>query len=436
MDQYCVVLCGLQAGASDETSAWQPVATALKLDHAEFERRVVAALPRIVRRELDQATAERIARVLQAMHVDARVLPDDPQLVYIERAGASCGPLPQSSLDDFIQPGESFRLRGSTTWQPWPEAVDQEPAASADADAIDDPSSSPAFSAEPIDAMATPDTSHDAGDAALDEPSIDADEPPEPAQNPPTSAASDDVSDATWDAVPSATDDEPRGAMPPPLGAAPATQGEPTPAPPEDVEVTEATTNTPEDVEVIEPATDTAASAHDEDLVNPAEETTAATSPDAASAATPAVVETRPPARSGRGRLVVLLVLVALAIWAYRHWMADTRTDGSPAVPAVVQPANTAAGESATPARVVPADNATSATAAAVTPATSSAAPAGTAAVPAAATSTPAPAASAPAAATASSTPAPAGTTAAPPVPAAIPAPATSTETPATIRPR
>jgi S-DNA-T family DNA segregation ATPase FtsK/SpoIIIE len=432
VDQYCVVLCGLQAGAPDETSAWQPVATALKLDHAEFERRVVAALPRIVRRELDQATAERIARVLQAMHVDARVLPDDPQLAYIERAGASCGPLPQSSLDDFIQPGESFRLRGSTTWQPWPGPVDHEPVMTADADDIDDPSSSPAFRDEPVDAVATPDTSHDAGDAAPDEPSIDADEPPEPAQNPPPSAASDEVSDATWDAAPLDTDARPHGAMPPPLDTA---QAESAPAPREDGEVTEATTNTPEDAEVIEPATDTPESAHDDDLVNPAEETTAATSPDAAAAPTPEVVETRPPARSGRGRLVVLLVLIALAIWAYRHWTADTRTDGSPAAPAVIQPANTAAGEPATPAPVMPADNATSATApaAAVTPATSSAAPAGTDAVPAAATSTPAPAASAPGAATATSTPAAAETTTIPSVPASTPAPATSANTPAAI---
>ena len=144
MDQYCVVLCGLRAGAPDETSAWQPVAAALKLDHAEFERRIVAALPRIVRRELDLATAQRIAQVLQALQVDARVLPDDPQLVYVERAGASRGPLPQSSLEEFIQPGESFRRRGSATWQPWPEPRDEVSPTTAEADAIDESSSSPA----------------------------------------------------------------------------------------------------------------------------------------------------------------------------------------------------------------------------------------------------------------------------------------------------
>jgi hypothetical protein len=393
---------------------------------------VVAALPRIVRRELDQATAERIARVLQALQVDARVLPDDPQWVYIERAGASCGPLPQASLGDFIRPGESFRLRGSTTWQPWPEPLDHESVTTAE---VDDPSSSPASGDESIDVMATPATSHHAGDATPDVSSIDADESPEPVQDPPPSAASDDLNDATYDAMPLATDDELHGAMPPPLDTA---QEEPTPAPPGDGEAVEVAVNPPEDAEAIESATDTAEAAHHEDLVDPAEETTAATGPEAASVATPAVVDTRPPARSGRGRLVVLLLLIALAIWAYRHWMADTGTNGPAAAPAVTQPTDTSDGKPATPAQVVPAAIATSATApaAAIVPATSSAAPTGTAAAPAVATSTPAPAASAPGAAPATSTPAPAATAAIPPAPAATPASATSTETAAAIRPR
>jgi hypothetical protein len=450
VDQYCVVLCGLHAGAPDETSAWQPVAAALKLDHAEFERRVVAALPRVVRRELDLATAERIAQVLQALQVDARVLPDDPQLVYIERAGASCGPLPQSSLVDFIEPGESFRHRGTTTWKSWPEPVDQAPAAAVEVDAVDDWSSPPVFSDEPIDPKAAPGTTNAIREVAADEPSNAADDPPELARATPPSAASDDVSDAAWDAVPSATDDEPHDA----LSAAPTAQQELTPAPYEEWEATAATADalesarrddvipddlisndaidavppdtendepdgaipplgtppiaqeepipsSPEDGAAIEPATDSAKPVRDGDLLDPAKDTTASASPDAAALSSSEAVETRPPARSSRGRFIVLLILIALAIWAYRQWMADTRTDGSPAAPAVVQPANTAEGKSGTSVPMVPAENATSATApaAGVTPATSTATPADAA-------STPAPAASAamPAPATSSGT--------------------------------
>ncbi|MGN6705801.1 MAG: hypothetical protein ACTHJO_07065 [Rhodanobacter sp.] len=126
VDQYCVVVCGLRAGASDEASRWAPVATALRMEHDEFFRRVVAALPRIVRQQLDRSSAERIAQLLQGLHVDARALPSDEQLVYIERDGSSRGPLPRSALDAFIAPGESYRLHGSLAWQIWPEPLEHE----------------------------------------------------------------------------------------------------------------------------------------------------------------------------------------------------------------------------------------------------------------------------------------------------------------------
>lgn len=126
MDQYCVVVCGLRAGASDEASAWAPVAAALRMEQDEFARRVLAALPRVVRQRLDLATAERIAQLLQGMHVDARALPDDARLAYIERDGRSRGPLPQSALDMFIEPGEPYRLQGSHAWETWPEPPEHE----------------------------------------------------------------------------------------------------------------------------------------------------------------------------------------------------------------------------------------------------------------------------------------------------------------------
>lgn len=102
------------------------MATALRMEHDEFFRRVVAALPRIVRQQLDRSSAERIAQLLQGLHVDARALPSDEQLVYIERDGSSRGPLPRSALDAFIAPGESYRLHGSLAWQIWPEPLEHE----------------------------------------------------------------------------------------------------------------------------------------------------------------------------------------------------------------------------------------------------------------------------------------------------------------------
>jgi len=138
------------------------------MEQDEFARRVLAALPRVVRRQLDQAAAGRIAQLLQGMHVDARALPDDTQLAYIERAGRSRGPLPQSALEMFIEPGESYRLQGSQAWEIWlqpPEheetaapapAMDEaevapvdEPPAEAPADRIEDEAHAPAAGTRP-----------------------------------------------------------------------------------------------------------------------------------------------------------------------------------------------------------------------------------------------------------------------------------------------
>ncbi len=375
-------MCGLQAGASDDTSAWLPVAAAMKLDHAEFERRVVAALPRIVRRGLDQAAAERIAQVLQAMQVDARVLPDDPQLVYINQAGATRGPLPQSSLGDFIQLGESYRLRGKQAWLPWPTPVDQEVAATATPTVValdhsDDPASSPAPGDELIDAMPTLDATDDASDAAADE-------------------------------LATGSDDELPPVMPPPLPTPPTTQQQPTLA-------------TSGDSEAAEPDSNAAESARDDEFIDLADTAATPADPDASDTTMAETAETAAPARFRTGRLIVLLAIVALAVWAYRHWTADTRADGAPAAAAAIQPSRTATGQPATPAPAASADDttATSASAPSVAASASAPAPANTAATPATATSTPAPP-------EAHSLPAAASTTATSAMAVRAPAPATS----------
>lgn len=357
MNQYCVVVCGLQAGTSDEASAWAPVAAALRMEPDEFASRVLAALPRIVRRQLDQATATRIAQLLQGMHVDARALPDDAQLAYIDRDGRSCGPLPQPSLHIFIAPGERYRMQGNHAWETWPAAH------------------------EPI---ATP------------PPAID--EVAAPGAELPVEAPADHAEAEAE--VPSAEATSPIG--PPSLPSEPSPPAISTPGLDD-----EGTT--------------------DDALINPPQEEEQDPAP---AAEEPADAGTDQPRRSRSGRLLVALVVVGLAAWAWWHWMADSRVDDTPPPAAVAR-----ASQPALPATTAPATS-TSAPAAAVSTATGASpapadsasvpAPGGTAALPAA-TSTAAPAAPASAApaqpssvmpATAASAPAHAGSAVATPAPA------------------
>ncbi|MEO7052239.1 MAG: hypothetical protein ABI128_11310, partial [Rhodanobacter sp.] len=395
-----------------DTAAWQPVANALKLDHTEFERRVVAALPRIVRQDLELTTAERIAQVLRALNVDARILPGDSRLAYIEREPANCGPLPYSSLGEFIQPGESFRLHGSTTWQPWPASAEQESMTMIAPDDIDDQTSAPVPPDPSLDVRTIQHPQDEVGEAVPDKTRTGADDAPEEMASEPLPAeATDDFSASTHDALLEGTEDEPHGATLQPMGGPTTAQREETTAPPEDGEASE----------------DAAASPRDDDLISVSDETTPSASADASPAATPQGTAAKPPARWRTGRVVVLLVLIALAIWAYRHWMADTRIEGAPATPVLTLPANTAAGKPATPSRITPGDNATTAAApaSAVTAETSAVAPAATGAVPAPA-STSTPAATTPSLATPLSAPVPAGTTAIPLARSMTPVSATS----------
>ncbi|MEO8778087.1 MAG: hypothetical protein ABI389_05380 [Rhodanobacter sp.] len=394
----------------DETAAWQPVAAALKLDHAEFERRVVAALPRIVRQDLDRATAERITQVLQALHVDARVLPGDLQLVYIERAGVSRGPLPQSALGDFIQPGESYRLRGDTTWQPWPRPVDLEPAAApVGLDAVNDATASASPDDETVNDRSLP-LPISLGDETR-EPLADA--PPggtcdDPERATPASLsteAADQRSDIAQEDAAARTDAELPRAMPPPLRSAPA-------APP---------SSAPEpsiDAAASAPQPDETAPTRQDDLVEPTQEALSSDMLDAAEPAGPEVAEVAAPKRSGSGWLVMLVVLIALAIWAYHYRTASPRGAAPNTAARAIQPSGAHAGQSTPSARAVAGGAPTPPLASPVSVAE---------AIP-----TPAPAATAAAPATAGSTPAATASAAVPPAATSTSVPATSTAAAAT----
>jgi hypothetical protein len=411
VNQYCVVLCGLQAGATDDASAWRPVAAALKLDQDDFARRVVAALPRVVRRELDQTTAERVAQLLQAMHVDARALPDDRQLAYIDRAGTTRGPLPQSSLDEFIQPGESYRLRGDTTWSPWPVPVDHAATATATIDHENIDETTPSSTPDDGDINDTParsptDSAHGDGGSVPDELSDDAyGEPPHATSTSWSPDTWNDLDDTAAEPLAAATRDEASHATPPPV---------PAPAP-------------PDDPETAAPTVDSGEAGHDGSLIDPPQETPASDDPESFAPMAPEAVEAGTPAPSRAGRLVVLLVLAGLAAWAYFHWIAGTHVSGLPAVPAAIRPSKSSSGQPATPTPSASAAKAASTThpaaaaSAVATPASTTATPPATASLPAPATTN-----AETAVATSSSSPAPAAAGTSTTVPA-LPSPATTT---------
>lgn len=355
MNQYCVVLCGLRAGVSDVAATWSPVATALKLDPDEFAQRVIATLPMIVRRNLDQSAAERIAELLLAMHVDARALPDDEQLVYIRHAETTCGPLPHSALADFIRPGDAYRIRGNSTWLPWPtptiEADDSmaDGVPTVDADELTAAAAAPGFTDESTDDAAPWPTASDHSER-IDTPTEE-------------SLASSVVTN----------DGEPHQVLPPALPDMPAS---PQPSQPP--------------ISVAEPEPDAAVAEVDAPiagnaLIDPTDEApNEGDSEDAIEPPTNEAAETAPNPRSGATRLIVLLLVAGAAYWAYSHWYADTRAEKTP----VATSQSTKLGNNRQPTAPVPtaSTSATHPVAAATTASTTSAAT-----LPAAATSAPAP---------------------------------------------
>lgn len=376
MDQYCVVLCGLQADAPTASEVWPPVAAALKLDQADFARRVIAALPLIVRRELDRASAERIVGLMQAMHVQARALPDDEQLVYIRHEQATSGPLPQSALADFITPGDSWQLRGSTAWLPWPAAVADAPT----------PAPTPVNGADVHEVIETP------ADEFIDEPIEAA-----------TSPLADDEHEETADtmafAAPSedfSSVDEVRRVLPPPLPEPSSLHDQPPatePAAPPEPASFAAGSDAAE-------ASDADAPIPGDELDDPSDQASMPVDPDMAGPAGDDASAAAPATRSRGGRLLVLLLLAGLAYWAYVHWIADTRNSQPPGAATTAQPSkSTATDKLDVPAKTTSTTDAKPAAAASLAAATSAATPAasGSTAPAASGSEAPAPASSAPA---------------------------------------
>lgn len=168
MTSFGVVLAGPKAGQADVD--WTPVARAMGLDQAAFSAKVLSAMPVLVRRQLDEALATEVAARLAAIGAIAEVVPDRDPFVYIERGGASLGPVPHAALERFIVDGERYRLRNTREWQVWqspavtslpeeveptplPEAIVDDVAAELDVPVAFEPPSPPPL---PVDASAFP----------------------------------------------------------------------------------------------------------------------------------------------------------------------------------------------------------------------------------------------------------------------------------------
>jgi hypothetical protein len=119
MDGFCVILSGRFQDDRDDASVWAPIIVDFKLDEASFAEQVLAAMPLIIRQNLDEPDAEQLADELHLYGVGARVEPDDAELAYFEREGSIRGPLPLSALRKFIRSQERYRLRDEKDWKIW-----------------------------------------------------------------------------------------------------------------------------------------------------------------------------------------------------------------------------------------------------------------------------------------------------------------------------
>jgi len=119
MAGFCVILSGRFQDDRDDASVWAPIIADFELDEANFAQQVLAAMPLIIRQNLDELAAEQLAEKLHAYGVGARVEPDDAELAYFEREGSIRGPVPLSALRKFIRSQELYRLRSEQDWKVW-----------------------------------------------------------------------------------------------------------------------------------------------------------------------------------------------------------------------------------------------------------------------------------------------------------------------------
>jgi len=119
MTGYCVIISGRLPGDKDDAAVWAPIATAFKLSDERFKAHVLARLPMVVKKNIDEPAARSMVEQLRASLVDATAEPDHTDHVNLVRDGRECGPLPFPSLSKFARHGERYRSVGSSDWKTW-----------------------------------------------------------------------------------------------------------------------------------------------------------------------------------------------------------------------------------------------------------------------------------------------------------------------------
>lgn len=119
MDHRCLVLSGRLLGEQDVATVHARLAAAFGMEMGGFRERVFERAPLIIRRGLDETTAEAQATQLREMGVEADVLPDSDRLAWLRRDGQVRGPLPEDALARYAQPGDQWCHDGGQTWFDW-----------------------------------------------------------------------------------------------------------------------------------------------------------------------------------------------------------------------------------------------------------------------------------------------------------------------------
>lgn len=122
MTIYCLVLTGRLLDGQDPASVQARMAAAFGMEGTDFRQRVFERAPLLIRRGLDEATAQAQAIQLEQMGVEAHVIPDDAPLVWLLREGQLRGPLPESALSRYAHAGDQWCHDGGQQWFPWEDA--------------------------------------------------------------------------------------------------------------------------------------------------------------------------------------------------------------------------------------------------------------------------------------------------------------------------
>lgn len=127
MDLYCLVLTGRLLPGHDPDGAHARMAEAFGMEGTDFRKRVFERAPLLIRRGLELAAAQAQAVQLEGMGVEARPEPDDAPLVWLLRAGQVRGPLPETALARYAEPGDQWCHDGGQQWFAWSPAGDELP---------------------------------------------------------------------------------------------------------------------------------------------------------------------------------------------------------------------------------------------------------------------------------------------------------------------